>query len=164
MKPWYRKKKVWASILGALAVVATIFLSPERVGGMERVAAAILEAAIAIGFVLAESSIDKAATSSPPPEALEMLRGFLGKIDGREEKKVAMLEDLHCGTLPPVSGHVAPPPTGTVEDLFHYREVPGDTHCADCYKNRMHAGKCEVDPNNIAMKECFEAPPKHKGG
>lgn len=61
MKPWYRKKKVWATILGALAVVLTIFFSPERVTGIERVAAAVLEAAIAIGFVISEASIDKAA-------------------------------------------------------------------------------------------------------
>lgn len=60
MKPWYRKKKVWASIIGALAVVLTIFLAPERVDRFEVIAAAVLQAALAAGFVFAESSIDKA--------------------------------------------------------------------------------------------------------
>jgi len=61
MKPWYRKKKVWASILGAIAIVCTIFLAPEEVEAVEKIAAAILEAAVVMGFVFAESSIDKAS-------------------------------------------------------------------------------------------------------
>ncbi len=60
MKPWYRKKKVWASILGALAVVLTVFLAPKDIDSAKVITAAILEAAVAIGFVITEASIDKA--------------------------------------------------------------------------------------------------------
>lgn len=63
MKPWYHKKKVWASILGALAVVLTIFLAPADVETAKVIAAAVLEAAVAIGFVTAEASIDKASAN-----------------------------------------------------------------------------------------------------
>ena len=71
MKPWYRKKKVWASILGALAVVLTIFFSPERIEAVERISLAVLEAAIVIGFVVAESSIDKAGVGNGNTKAVE---------------------------------------------------------------------------------------------
>ena len=71
MKPWYKKKKVWVSIIGALAMVLTVFLAPKDVETVKVVTAAILEAAIAIGLVTAEASIDKAA---------------VGKTNGEESK------------------------------------------------------------------------------
>ena len=60
MKPWYRKKKCWAAILGALLPVLTIILLPERVEMVERICLAIIEAGVAAGFIFAEASIDKA--------------------------------------------------------------------------------------------------------
>ena len=61
MKLWYRKKKVWAAILGALGPVLTIFLAPDNIETVKVIAAAIVQAGIAAGFIFAESSIDKAA-------------------------------------------------------------------------------------------------------
>jgi len=60
VKPWYRKKKVWATILTSLAVLLTIFLAPEDVDKIESIGAAVLEALCGLGFVFAEASIDKA--------------------------------------------------------------------------------------------------------
>ena len=68
MKPWYRKKKVWASIIGALAAVLTVFLAPKDIETAKVVTAAVLEAAIAIGLVTAEASIDKAAVGNAEKE------------------------------------------------------------------------------------------------
>ena len=61
MKPWYRKKKVWVSIIASLTTVLTIFLAPKDVETVKVVTAAVIQAAIAIGFVTAEASVDKAA-------------------------------------------------------------------------------------------------------
>lgn len=61
MKPWYKKKKVWAAILGALGPVLTIFLAPDNVETVKVIAAAIMQAGVAAGFIFAESSVDKAA-------------------------------------------------------------------------------------------------------
>ena len=61
MKPWYRKKKVWTTIIGAVVVILTVFLAPKEVESIKVITAAILEAVIAIGLVTAEASIDKAA-------------------------------------------------------------------------------------------------------
>lgn len=60
MKPWYRKKKVWAAILGAVGPVLTIFLAPDNVETVKVIAAAIMQAGIAAGFIFAESSVDAA--------------------------------------------------------------------------------------------------------
>ena len=63
MKPWYRKKKVWAAILGALLPLLTIFLAPKHIETVKVLAAAIIQAGIAAGFIFAEASIDKADRS-----------------------------------------------------------------------------------------------------
>jgi len=68
MKPWYKKKKVWVSVIGALIVMLTVFLAPKEVETAKVVTAAVLEAAIAIGFVTAEASIDKAAVGNKKKE------------------------------------------------------------------------------------------------
>ncbi|TET34889.1 MAG: hypothetical protein E3J72_12195 [Planctomycetota bacterium] len=68
MKPWYRKKKVWASIIGALVIMLTVFLAPKEVETVKVVTVAVLEAAIAIGLVTAEASIDKAAVGNAKKE------------------------------------------------------------------------------------------------
>jgi VIT1/CCC1 family predicted Fe2+/Mn2+ transporter len=68
VKPWYKKKKVWVSIIGALVMILTIFLAPKDVETVKVVTAAVLEAAIAIGLVTAEASIDKAAVGNGQKE------------------------------------------------------------------------------------------------
>ena len=68
MKPWYKKKKVWVSIIAALTTVLTIFLAPKDVETVKVVTAAAIQAAIAIGFVAAEASVDKAAVGKPGKE------------------------------------------------------------------------------------------------
>ena len=77
MKSWYQKKKVWASIIGALAVVLTIFLAPADVDRFEVIAAAVLEAALAAGFVFAESSIDKASATQNARDSINGALSFL---------------------------------------------------------------------------------------
>lgn len=64
MKPWYRKKKVWAAILGALLPVLTLLFAPKDIETVKVVVAAILQTGIATGFIFAESSIDKAAVKN----------------------------------------------------------------------------------------------------
>ena len=64
MKPWYRKKKCWAAILGALLPVLTILLLPEKVETVERICLALIEAGVAAGFIFAEAGIDKAAVNN----------------------------------------------------------------------------------------------------
>ena len=68
MKPWYKKKKVWVSIIAALTTVLTIFLAPKEIETAKVITAAIIQAAIAIGFVTAEASIDKAAVGKSGKE------------------------------------------------------------------------------------------------
>jgi len=62
LKKWYQKKKVWAAILGALLPVLTLLLAPKDVETVKVLAAAIIEAGVAAGFIFAEASIDKAGT------------------------------------------------------------------------------------------------------
>jgi len=91
MKPWYRKKKVWATILGALVVVLTIFFSPERIEAVERISLAVLEAAITIGFVFTEAGIDKAAiglADTMPPLTVG------ARMDGSDAK---IVQGKSCG-------------------------------------------------------------------
>jgi len=68
MKPWYKKKKVWVSIIASITTVLTIFLAPKDVETVKVVTAAVIQAAIAIGFVTAEAAVDKAAVGKTGEE------------------------------------------------------------------------------------------------
>ena len=69
MKPWYKKKKVWAAILGALLPVLTILLAPKHVETVKVLAAAFIQAGVAAGFIFAEASVDKAAANNRKPSS-----------------------------------------------------------------------------------------------
>jgi len=91
MKPWYKKKKVWAAILGALGPVLTIFLAPDNVETVKVIAAAIMQAGVAAGFIFAESSVDKAAAKANSKEVVEGVQTGLKKY---------IIDMIEAGLLP----------------------------------------------------------------
>lgn len=86
MKPWYRKKKTWAAIIGALAAVLTLFLAPEDVDQVKVIAAAIIQAGLAAGYIFAEAGIDKAGAISNHEVTRHLLASAV-------DKGIALRED-----------------------------------------------------------------------
>jgi len=104
LKKWYQKKKVWAAILGALLPVLTLLLAPKDIETVKVLAAAIIEAGVAAGFIFVEGSVDKAgvtlnteATMRAVLQSLdkgrELFEKGLAQQSGFKARKIAELQD-----------------------------------------------------------------------
>ena len=142
MKPWYKKKKVWCTVLTVLVVLLTMFLAPEKVDKIEKIGAAIITALVGLGFVFAEASIDKAYANG----------GAVKKIETDAEKTLGLMEvrksifDMLTAKHDEKAAHHA-------DHLKVFAR-----QCVDCKHNKVNGGPCEVGIGN-ADPTCYEPGP-----